>query len=131
MCQEKLMKKSLLLGLGRFLLPVPRPLWQRAIDRSAQAARKSLAFMTTDHHLVRDFVVREMPRLGEAIVPELIARRLKMTLVHVISILDELEENLTFLYRDAHGAVNWAYPVTVEKTPHQIIFNDGEQIYAA
>jgi hypothetical protein len=125
------MNKSLLLGLGRFLLRIPRPIWQQEVMRSARAAEKSLAFMTADHHKVRDFVVREMPRIAEPISPERIARDLNMELDRVIPILDVLEKNLTFLYRDGAGAVIWAYPVTVEKTPHRISFSTDEHIYAA
>lgn len=125
------MNKSLLLGLWRFLLRIPRPLWQQEVARSARAAEKSLAFMTPDHHRVRDFVVREMPRIAQPIDPEMIAQNLNMQPERVVPILDELERNLTFLYRNEQGAVTWAYPVTVEPTPHRISFSTGEQIYAA
>lgn len=125
------MNKSLLLGLGRFLLRIPRPIWQQEVARSVRASEKSLAFMTADHHKVRDFVVCEMPRIAKPISPERIAQDLNMEPDQVIPILDVLEENLTFLYRNQAGAVIWAYPVTVEPTPHRITFNSGEQIYAA
>ncbi len=125
------MNKSLLLGWGRLLLRIPRPIWQQEIARSARAREKSLAFMTADHHRVRDFVVRELPRMGEPIPLETIARCLALEQDHVVSILDELEKNMTFLYRNEQGAVAWAYPVTVEPTPHRINFSTGEQSYAA
>ena len=125
------MNKSLLLGFRRFLLRIPRPIWQQEVTRSVRASHKSLAFMTADHHRVRDFVVRELPRIAEPIPPETIAKRLDMELGKVISILDELEKNMTFLYRNEEGSVTWAYPVTVEQTPHRITFSTGEQIYAA
>ena len=125
------MKNNLLLGLGRFLLPIPKLVWQQEIARSTLAAGKSLAFMTADHYRVRDYVVREMPRIAEPIPPGMIARSLDMDLETLIPILDELERNLTFLYRDGNGAVTWAYPVTVERTPHRITFSSGECIYAA
>jgi hypothetical protein len=125
------MNKSLLLGIWRILLRIPRPIWQQEVARSARAGEKSLAFMTDGHHRVRDFVVRELPRFEKPIPPETIAQSLDMEQEHVISILDELEKNLTFLYRNEEGAVAWAYPVTVEQTPHRITFSTGEQIYAA
>jgi hypothetical protein len=125
------MNKSLLLGFGRFLLRIPRPIWQQEVTRGARAGEKSLAFMTADHHKIRDYVVREMPRIGEPIPPEMIAQSLGMELERVVSILDVLEENLTFLYRNEDGAVIWAYPVTVVPTPHRVTFSTGEQIYAA
>jgi hypothetical protein len=61
----------------------------------------------------------------------MIAQSLGMEPGQVASILDELEKNLTFLYRNEQGAVTWAYPVTVVPTPHRITFSTGEQIYAA
>ena len=125
------MNKSLLLGFWRILLRIPRPIWQGEIERSARAAEKSLTFMTPDHHKVRDFVVRELPRITKPVPPETIAKSLYLGLEHVISILDELEKKLTFLYRDETGAVTWAYPVTAMETPHRVTFSSGEQIYAA
>jgi hypothetical protein len=125
------MNKSLLLGWGGLLLRIPRPIWQQEIARSARAREKSQAFMTPGHHRVRDFVVRELPRLGEPIPPEMIASCLGLEQDYVVSILDDLEKKLTFLYRNQRGAVVWAYPVTVEPTPHRITFSTGEQIYAA
>jgi hypothetical protein len=125
------MKNSILLGIWRLMLRIPRPIWEQEVRRSAESAKKSLTFMTPDHHRVRDFVVREMPRIGEPIKPEQISDELRIPLERVISILNELEKNMTFLFRDEQGAVIWAYPVTVTQTPHQITFNSGETIYAA
>lgn len=125
------MNKSLLLGLGRFFLRIPKPIWQQEVARSARAAEKSLAFMTADHHKVRDYVVRELPRIANPIPPETIAQGLNMELGQVVPILDELEKKLTFLYRNEEGSVSWAYPVTAEQTPHRITFSSGEQVYAA
>jgi len=125
------MNKSLLLGIQHFLLRIPRPIWQQEVERSAITGRKALTFMTPDHHRVRDFVVMELPRLATPITSAMIAQSLSMELSKVILILDELEKNLTFLFRNEEGAVVWAYPVTVEPTPHRITFSTGEQIYAA
>ena len=125
------MNKSLLLGMRRFLLRIPRPIWQQEVARSARAAEKSLAFMTADHHKIRDFVVRELPRFAKPISPETIAQNLSIELEQVITILDELEKKLTFLYRNENGDVEWAYPVTAAQTPHRVTFSTGEQIYAA
>jgi hypothetical protein len=125
------MDKSLLLGLRRFLLRILPPIWRQEVARNTRVAEKSLAFMTTEHHQVRDFVVRELPRIAKPIQPETIAQSLNMPIEQVVAILDELEKNLSFLYRNEQGAVAWAYPVTVEPMPHRITFSTGEQIYAA
>jgi hypothetical protein len=125
------MNNSILLGFHRFMLRIPRPVWQQEIARGERAAKASIEFMTDDHHRVRDFVVREMPRIGEPISPGVIGQSLDLVPDILIPILDELEGKLTFLFRNQRGAVTWAYPVTVEKTPHSITFSTGEQIYAA
>ena len=90
-----------------------------------------IQFMSPDHHSVRNFVVRELPRTATALSPEVIAASLGLSLDRVTAILVELERHLTFLYRDTSGSVAWAYPVTVEPTPHRVTFSSGEKLYAA
>ena len=124
------MNKRLLLGLGRMLLPIPRLIWQRQVAQSEKGGHKGLSFMTEEHHRVRDFAVLELPRAGAPLSPELIAERLHLSVERVNVILDELEKHMTFIFRNALGAVAWAYPVTVDRTPHHITFSTGEQVYA-
>ena len=125
------MKKSLLLSLRKHLVRVPRPIWQAEVDHSAKNAHHRLGFMSEDHHRVRDFVVLELPRLGTPIPAQVISDQLNLDLPRTEAILAELEKGMTFLYRNPKGDVVWAYPVTVEPTPHRIRFSTGEQIYAA
>ena len=87
--------------------------------------------MTKAHHLIRYFVVRELPRIGKPIPPELISEELNMSLSKTIEILDELEKNLFFLVRNEQGDVTWAFPVTVDETPHRMTLSTGERINAA
>ncbi len=124
------MNNALLLGIWRMMISVPPALWQSQMARQTQG-EADLAFMTADHHRVRDFVVREMPRLNRPLPPELIAAELQLPLERVGLILDELERNMTFLFRNPAGAVTWAYPVTVDHTPHQVTFSSGEKLCAA
>jgi hypothetical protein len=90
-----------------------------------------LGFMTGDHHQVRYFVVKELVNKGKPIRPEWISAMLNLPLEQVKVILDELESKLFFLVRNEQGAVAWAYPVTVEPTPHRLNFNTGEQLFGA
>ena len=122
---------STLLSIGPWLLPIPVIIWQRQVERSSRETRKNLDFMTTEHQLVRDFVVLEMPRRAKPLSALLIASELNLPLEDVCAILADLEKRLTFLFRNDNGDVTWAYPVTVDPTPHRIIFSTGEQIYAA
>jgi hypothetical protein len=124
------MNNRLLLGISRFLFPVPPLVWQNEVAQSAKRNRARLAFMTPEHHRIRNLVVHELPRVGAPLTPAWIAEQVNLSLDTVVKILEELEQNLTFLFRNAKGAVVWAYPVTVERTPHRITLSTGEQIYA-
>ena len=119
-----------LLGLGRHMIPVPGPIWQPLMKAGARRTGARLGFMSSDHHRVRDFVVLELPRVGAPLSPASIGEALDLDVAHVRSILDELEEHLTFLFRNERGEVTWAYPVTVEETPHRAHFGTGEDAYS-
>lgn len=125
------MTEMLLMGQGRDIIDFPRPVWESHLAKAPEHGQTRLSFMTEDHHRVRYFVVRELPKIGQAIQPEFIARQLDLPLAQVNIILDELERHLFFLVRNEQGAVSWAFPVTVDQTPHHLTFSSGEQIYAA
>lgn len=125
------MNDNLLLGLLRHTVPIPSALWKRQVAQNARNADAELGFMTADHHRVRNFVVRELARRGEPLSPGLIAQELNLPLAQTNVILDELEKRMTFLFRNEQGAVTWAYPVTVDKTPHHVRLSNGERVYAA
>ncbi len=122
---------SLRLGLGPLLVPLPGPLWKRKVESQAAGAERLLARLPDDHRRVRRFVVGELARRGRAVEPERVARELGLPLDRVERILAELEARLLFLYRDARGAVEWAYPVTAAPTPHRLRFPSGEETFAA
>ena len=112
------------------MIPVPRAVWQRAVKASARKARRGLDFMSADHHRVRDFAVTELPRRGAPLAPQAIAAALDIALPRVTAILDDLEKHLLFVFRNERGEVTWAYPVTVEATPHRASFSTGEEAYS-
>jgi hypothetical protein len=123
-------RTSLLLGVGRFMIPVPRVLWWRLMRANGRKIRASLRFMTAEHQRVRDFVVTELPRREEPLTPESIAATLRLPVARVGVVLDELERRLTFLFRSRGTAVTWAYPVTIDETPHHAAFSSGEEAYS-
>jgi hypothetical protein len=124
------MKDRILLGLGRFMIPIPRAVWQRAMKANARKAGAGLGFMSAEHHRVRDFVVTELPRVGAPLAPDAIAATLDLPPRRVTAILNELERHLTFLFRNERSEVTWAYPVTVDVTPHHAHFSTGEEAYS-
>ncbi len=125
------MGNKLMAGVWRYILGVPPFLWERQIEKARQKVNRSIRFMTPEHKSIHHYVVRELPRYGAPIPPETVARELALPLERTKEILQDLEKHLTFLYRNENGEVTWAYPVTVEKTPHAVAFGSGEKLYAA
>lgn len=124
------MRDSLLIGFRRSMLPVPALLWRRLVAGNARRIAARLAFMGEAHHRVRDFVVTELPRGGRPLDVGEIAARLHLEPARVRTIVADLERHLTFLFRSRGDAVTWAYPVTVDETPHRAVFTTGEEAYS-
>jgi hypothetical protein len=125
------MEETILLGRERQIRKISHAMWKQHLAQIPEHAPGRLSFMTDAHHQVRNFVVVELAKLGQPIEPQFIAERLMLPANRVNAILDELEKQLTFLVRNEQGAVAWAYPVTVEATPHRLQFSSGERLYAA
>lgn len=125
------MNDTILVGRGKELLRVPRRSWEERLAEAPQRIGSRLDFMTADHHSVRNYAVRELPRLAKPMPPGLISHALGIALPRVLAILEDLERHLFFLVRNAHGEVSWAFPVTVESTGHRLVFGTGERLDAA
>ena len=113
------------------MLPLPGMVWKKRVNGEKDHMTARLAFMSEDHHRVRNYVVRELPRLGAPITPARLAEDLVLPTERVAVILEQLERHLTFLFRNPAGDVAWAYPVTADETPHRITINGKEKLYAA
>ena len=125
------MEEKILLGRDQEMLEVPQATWMQHLAQIPQHSQSRLSFMTGIHNQVRYYVVRELPKRQEPIAPELISDELDIPLELVKSTLEELERRLFFLVRDEQGAVAWAFPGTVEITPHKMDLNGGERLYGA
>ena len=125
------MSSHVLLGVGREIQLMPDDAFIRSVKSIPARMVARLAFMSRDHHTVRDFVVRELPRQDRPIPPIRIAQTTDLNLQTVSAVLIELERNLFFLVRDPDGNVSWAFPVTTSRTPHRLTFSTGEKIFGA
>ena len=125
------MKNALMIGLWRYMIKVPPHLWEKRRAGMKEKMVRNLSFMTEEHRLVHHFVVRELPAAGQPLAPETISSALHLSVERTATILADLEAHMTFLFRNSHGEVVWAYPVTVEPTPHHVTFHTGEALYAA
>lgn len=125
------MEEKILLGRDRNIVEIPEATWKQHLTQIPQHSQARLNFMTDAHHQIRYFVVREMVNTQKPIEPEFISQNLNIPLEQVKTILEELREKLFFLVQNEAGAVIWAYPVTVEATPHKLTFASGERLYGA
>ena len=125
------MNETILVGRDRQISEIPRATWEEHLAQAPHHTRSRLSFMSEEHHQIRYFVVKELPNRGEPLEPEVISQSLQLPLVRVRAILNELEQKLFFLVRNAQGAVSWAYPVTAEPTPHRLTFSTNERLYGA
>jgi hypothetical protein len=125
------MRETILLGRDHLISEIPRATWEQHLAQLPQHSQTRLSFMSEEHHQIRTFVVKELLGRGKPIEPEAISQTLQLPLPHVQNILNELEQNLFFLFRNEQGAVSWAYPITVEPTPHHLTFSTGERLYGA
>jgi hypothetical protein len=125
------MSDTILTVQGNQIVEQSRKEWEQQLSHVPKGMEKRLSFMTEEHHLVRYYVVKELPGLGKPISPEHISENLNLPREKTVSILDDLEKNLTFLVRDDNGNVSWAFPVTVDNTPHKLTFSTGERLYGA
>ena len=125
------MEGKILLGRDHEMVEVPQATWKQHLAQIPQHSQSRLDFMTEAHHQIRYFVVKELANRQKPIEPGYISEKLNLPLEQVNPALEELEQKLFFLVRNEQGSVAWAYPVTVEITPHKITFNSGERLYAA
>ncbi len=105
--------------------------WAREVRAAPARMSERLEFMSMDHHFVRRLAVCELVRTGRPVAPEVIADRTALALDRVTDVLTELEEKLFFLVRNDDGDITWAFPVTVDRTPHRLTFSTGERLYGA
>lgn len=114
-----------------YLLPIPRFVARRAIASEAARMAATIAFMTPEHHAVRNFAVTEIAATGAPVSIRAIADALTLPEEKVRAIVDELESRMVFLWCGDRQAVSWAYPVTSDKTPHRIEYADAKPTYGA
>jgi hypothetical protein len=125
------MSGQILVGVGRAIHAVQDGDFLEGLENLPSRMASRLAFMSHDHHVVRDFVVREMPGHDKPLSPSHIAKATGLGLPGVSAVLADLERNLFFLVRDPEGSVSWAFPVTTSQTRHRLAFSTGERTSGA
>jgi hypothetical protein len=119
-------------GSGKTISRVPDVSFKAALAKIPESLAARLAFMTPEHHSVRNFAVREIPyESGRPIKVNRLAATLGLPLPKVRAIVEDLERHLFFLVRNEAGEISWAFPVTTDRTPHRLQFSTGERAHGA
>ena len=105
--------------------------WEQELQAAPDLIRQRLDFMSPDHHAVRNFAVRELPKLGKPFSIQYIAQAVRLPEERTARIVEDLERNRFFLVRRDGREVSWAFPVTVDQTAHHLVFSTGERLDAA
>jgi hypothetical protein len=125
------MPETVLVGRGKRITSLPRSAWERELEEAPEFIRRRLEFMSPAHHGVRNFVVRELPRFGKPLSIGHLSRALGLPREQTAQIVEDLERNLFFLARGDSPEISWAFPVTVDETPHHLLFSTGVRLNAA
>ncbi len=126
------MEDKVLIGKAREINAIPVEEWKGHFAGIDGIMAERLSFTTPDHHLLRYAAVRELPgNKGLPLSPHTLAEVTGLCLPRVQTLLGELEKKLFFLVRNDDGHVNWAFPVTTDRTPHRLSFSTGERLFGA
>ncbi|MDH3753150.1 MAG: hypothetical protein OEU32_04685 [Acidimicrobiia bacterium] len=118
-------------GLWRVMLRLPARIGRWRVASVATRAEAIMDGLSDDHRALHRFIVVELPRAGAPLTIDGLAEQRGLPPATVRQLLDDLGARKALIARDDHGAVVWAYPITVSKTPHRLSFKSGERLYAA
>ena len=128
-----IMKRENKILIGIWHKIIPAPVFMLIMDsvKMAKVIKARINKLPEEKRRIHHFVVRELPNAGQPISLAFIAQGLKMPVDRVSTLVDEMEKGKTFFNRYHSEGINWAYPVTVDNTPHHVTFSTGEQVNAA
>lgn len=123
--------RKMLMGIGRFMIPIPQVISNRGLEKGASGARAKAELLSEEERQVHYFVVKKMAVAKEPITAELVSEELGIEVNRVEEIIDKLEGMKTFLYRSDSKGITWAYPLSFDNTGHEISASTGERFFAA
>ncbi len=121
-----------LIGRGNTIARIDEAAWKDAVTAHVVHMPQRLAFMTPAHHRVRNAAVLGLTRSGgRPLSMAQLAAAAGVDEADTRAIAAELERNLFFVVREGEDHVSWAFPVTVDRTPHRLTLDSGESVFGA
>jgi hypothetical protein len=123
--------RKMYLGIGKFMLPIPLVISNKGLEKGVLGAGEKAQLLSYEERRIHHFIVKKMAVAKEPITAELISDELGISLETVEKTIDKLEGLKTFLYRSDGKGINWAYPLSLANTGHQMAASTGERFFAA
>ena len=124
-------KRKMFMGIGGLMIPIPRFISDRGLERGVAGARGKAARLTGDERRIHHFIVGKMAVVEEPITAVSVSEELGLEPGVVKCAIDKLEELKTFLYRSGGPGVDWAYPLSLDNTGHRMTAGTGERFFGA
>lgn len=125
------MDRKVYMGIGKFMLPIPLVISNKGLEKGVLGAGKKAQLLSYEERRIHHFIVKKMAVAKEPVTAELISDELGISLETVEKTIDKLENLKTFLYRSDGKGINWAYPLSLANTGHQMAASTGERFFAA
>ena len=125
------LKRRMLMGIGRFMIPIPRVIASKGLEKGASGARAKTDLLSPEERKIHYFIVDRMAETKTPLTAEQVGKELDLPVDRVEAIIDKLEELKTYLYRSDGKGIDWAYPLSLEDTGHRMTDSTGERFFAA
>ena len=113
------------------MIPIPKFVSDRGLDKGIAGAETKAARLSVDERRVHHYIVRTLPAVSRPIEALQVSEELELPFDMVSETIDKLEEMKTFLFRTGGRGVDWAYPISLENTGHEMRCSTGERFNAA
>jgi len=124
-------KRRMIMGIRGITIPLPRILSEKGLKKGVAGAEAKAALLSHEERRIHHYIVKAMPTIRSPIEALQVSEELQLPLDMVKGTIDKLEEMKTFLYRSGGQGIDWAYPVSLEDTGHEMRCSTGERFNAA
>lgn len=124
-------KRKMLMGLRGLMIPIPRMVSDKGLEKGVAGAKAKAARLSDQERRIHHYIVRTMPAASKPIEALQVSEALELPLNMVAETIDKLEEMKTFIFRTDGQRIDWAYPVSMEDTGHEVRCSTGELFNAA
>jgi hypothetical protein len=124
-------KHRMIVGIGSFMFPIPRFFSQKGLGKGVCGAKEKTTLLSDQEQCVHYYIVEQMAVAREPIRAKSVSTALGIPVEKVVQMIDKLEGLKTFLFRSDGKTVDWAYPLSLQNTGHELISLKGERLFAA